>query len=198
MIGRIPRSAKVGRILQHRVDRQRLGSVEIRNLKSDGASTANEPAIDFLATLLPILKDSRLIEARVGLRPATPDELPVIGPDPLVPGLIHATGHYRNGVLLAPITASVIADLIVEGKRDACLDAFATLRLWQRASRTAAPTHFAVGEVAPTTAVALPAPALFALARMGRGRGGIEAAFTGSDTASAAALLQVVVRADLA
>jgi glycine oxidase len=64
------------------------------------------------------------LEARAGLRPATPDELPVIGPDPIVAGLFHASGHYRNGVLLAPITAKLIGDLIVEGKRDQVLDSF--------------------------------------------------------------------------
>jgi glycine/D-amino acid oxidase-like deaminating enzyme len=80
--------------------------------------------LDAATDLLPIVKGSRLIEARVGLRPATPDELPVIGPDPGVPGLVHATGHYRNGVLLAPITAKLIGDLIAEGKRDPMLESF--------------------------------------------------------------------------
>lgn len=79
---------------------------------------------DAAADLLPVTKDSRLIEARVGLRPATPDELPVIGPDPAVAGLFHASGHYRNGVLLAPITAQLMADLIVDGKRDEALESF--------------------------------------------------------------------------
>jgi glycine oxidase len=74
--------------------------------------------------LLPPAKRSRLLEARVGLRPATPDDLPAIGPDAGVPGLIHATGHYRNGVLLAPITAQLVADLIVEGKCDPALESF--------------------------------------------------------------------------
>jgi glycine oxidase len=80
---------------------------------------------DAAADLLPVTKELRLIEARVGLRPATPDDLPVIGPDPIVPGLFHASGHYRNGVLLAPITAQLIGDLVVDGKRDVCLAAFA-------------------------------------------------------------------------
>ena len=74
--------------------------------------------------LLPATRSARLIEARAGLRPATPDELPVIGPDPKMPGLIHASGHYRNGVLLAPITAKLIGDLIVEGKRDPAFETF--------------------------------------------------------------------------
>jgi glycine/D-amino acid oxidase-like deaminating enzyme len=75
-------------------------------------------------TLLPATMSARVIEARVGLRPATPDELPVIGEDPQVPGLIHASGHYRNGVLLAPITARLIGDWIVDGKADDCLRDF--------------------------------------------------------------------------
>ena len=86
----------------------------------DGIRRLREAAAD----LFPVTRDARLIQARVGLRPATPDELPVLGPDPDVPGLVHASGHYRNGVLLAPITAEVIADWIVEGKRNACFDAF--------------------------------------------------------------------------
>jgi glycine oxidase len=85
---------------------------------------------DAAADLLPVTKDFRLIEARVGLRPATPDDLPVIGPDPAVAGLFHASGHYRNGVLLAPITAKLIGDLIVEGKKDVGLAPFAPDRFW--------------------------------------------------------------------
>jgi glycine oxidase len=61
---------------------------------------------------------------RVGLRPATPDDRPIIGASRRIEGLVYATGHYRNGVLLAPITARIVAD-VVEGKRapaafDAC------------------------------------------------------------------------------
>jgi glycine oxidase len=87
---------------------------------------------DAAADLLPMTRDLRLIEARVGLRPATPDELPVIGPDPIVAGLFHAGGHYRNGVLLAPITAKLIGDLILDGKRDRGLDAFSPGRFYDR------------------------------------------------------------------
>ena len=52
-----------------------------------------------------------ILETWSGLRPATPDELPIIGPSD-VPGVYYATGHYRNGVLLAPITAAIVADLV--------------------------------------------------------------------------------------
>ena len=61
-------------------------------------------------------------EARVGLRPATPDELPVIGPSAAVPGLVYACGHFRSGILLAPLTAALIGDLVVDGRFDAALD----------------------------------------------------------------------------
>jgi glycine oxidase len=50
-----------------------------------------------------------------GLRPVTPDLLPIIGPDPACAGLFYACGHSRNGVLLAPLTASAIAELVACG-----------------------------------------------------------------------------------
>jgi glycine oxidase len=56
--------------------------------------------------------------ARVGLRPATSDDLPIIGPSAAVPNLMYATGHYRNGVLLAPLTAQLVADAVLDGKLD--------------------------------------------------------------------------------
>jgi len=63
--------------------------------------------------LLPDLAEHSLVEVSVGHRPATPDGAPIVGW--LRPGMLVATGHYRHGVLAAPITATVIADL-VEGK----------------------------------------------------------------------------------
>jgi glycine oxidase len=56
--------------------------------------------------------------ARAGLRPGTPDDLPVIGLSERVPNLMYATGHYRSGVLLAPVTARVVADALLEGRMD--------------------------------------------------------------------------------
>lgn len=67
-------------------------------------------------------------EVRVGLRPATPDELPVVGPSRAVPGLVYATGHYRNGVLLAPLTAVLVADLLLDGRSDPALGALSPAR----------------------------------------------------------------------
>jgi glycine oxidase len=68
--------------------------------------------------LVPHVEAASFIGARAGLRPGTPDELPVIGPSRAVPNLFYATGHYRNGVLLAPITAQLVADALLAGRSD--------------------------------------------------------------------------------
>lgn len=59
--------------------------------------------------------------ARAGLRPATPDGLPLIGTSSVAPRVMYATGHYRNGVLLAPITAELIAAALLDGRADPLL-----------------------------------------------------------------------------
>jgi glycine/D-amino acid oxidase-like deaminating enzyme len=63
------------------------------------------------ANLVPELGEARILEAWAGLRPGTPDDLPILGPTD-VPGYFVATGHYRNGILLAPITAAIMANLL--------------------------------------------------------------------------------------
>ena len=65
-----------------------------------------------------------------GFRPGTPDELPILGQGQC-DNLVLATGHYRNGILLAPVTASLIADLIVDNKIDPLLNAFSGDRFLQ-------------------------------------------------------------------
>jgi glycine oxidase len=64
-------------------------------------------------TLLPSLASTQQLEAWCGLRPATADGLPVLGTLPGRPNHFIATGHYRNGILLAPATAKVMAQLIL-------------------------------------------------------------------------------------
>jgi glycine oxidase len=66
--------------------------------------------------LVPEIGRRPITRSWCGFRPAAPDGLPVLGPWPDVAGLFVATGHYRNGILLAPITATVMADCIVDGK----------------------------------------------------------------------------------
>jgi glycine oxidase len=58
--------------------------------------------------IVPGITELELAEAVAGLRPGTPDNAPVLGPSAL-PGLVLATGHFRAGVLLAPVTADIIA-----------------------------------------------------------------------------------------
>jgi glycine oxidase len=74
------------------------------------------------ATLDPTWAASPL-GARAGLRPGTPDDLPIIGAFPTLPAVMYATGHYRNGVLLAPITATLVADAMLDGRVDRLLEA---------------------------------------------------------------------------
>ncbi|MGI9018386.1 MAG: glycine oxidase ThiO [Euzebya sp.] len=61
--------------------------------------------------LLPGIDDCELVQATAGLRPGSPDNAPLLGLVQDVEGLILATGHYRNGVLLSPVTADVVAAL---------------------------------------------------------------------------------------
>jgi glycine oxidase len=74
-------------------------------------------------TLVPGVTELELAEAVAGLRPGTPDNAPVLGPAAL-PGLVLATGHFRAGVLLTPVTADTIADYLQTGRPDPIWAAF--------------------------------------------------------------------------
>ena len=65
--------------------------------------------------MLPETDELELVQAVAGLRPGTPDNLPVIGEGELR-GLVWATGHWRNGVLLAPLTGEAVAELLAGGR----------------------------------------------------------------------------------
>jgi glycine oxidase len=90
------------------------------------------------AELVPELVQAKLAEHWLGFRPGTPDDLPVLGPDPEVEGLFYATGHFRNGILLTPITGTLIADLIEGQTPDFALEPFAAVRFAGSAPRPAA------------------------------------------------------------
>jgi glycine oxidase len=77
--------------------------------------------LDAATNLVPHLCQDTFAGARVGLRPATPDELPFMGRSHKLPGLVYATGHFRHGVLLAPLTGRVVADLVLENREDEVL-----------------------------------------------------------------------------
>jgi glycine oxidase len=78
--------------------------------------------------VLPALARAAFLGVRVGLRPGTPDDRPVLGASTRLPGLVYATGHYRNGALLAPITADIVADLIDGRAADPSLTPFSPAR----------------------------------------------------------------------
>ncbi|MGY0023396.1 glycine oxidase ThiO [Streptomyces sp. cg35] len=65
--------------------------------------------------LVPGITELPLTETCAGLRPGSPDNAPLLGPTPL-PGLLLATGHYRNGVLLTPVTGDAMAHVLVTGE----------------------------------------------------------------------------------
>ena len=84
--------------------------------------------IEAVSGVLPAARNAGFEAVRVGLRPGTPDDLPVVGRSAAAPGLVYATGHYRNGVLLAPLTARLVADLLLDGREDPLLAAVSPAR----------------------------------------------------------------------
>jgi glycine oxidase len=73
--------------------------------------------------LVPHVRDAGFLGARVGLRPGTPDAMPIVGWSRNTPNVMYATGHFRNGVLLAPLTAQIVADAVLAGRMDPALEA---------------------------------------------------------------------------
>ncbi|TCP69733.1 glycine oxidase ThiO [Baia soyae] len=78
--------------------------------------------------IYPPVLDGEIEKTWSGIRPQTKDGLPYLGLDPDLPGLIYATGHYRNGILLSAITGEIVTDLIVHGKSSFDLQPFAPER----------------------------------------------------------------------
>jgi glycine oxidase len=83
--------------------------------------------------LAPGLKDARLEETWAGLRPDSADHLPILGPTDLA-GLVMATGHFRSGILLTPVTARLIREWITEQKVSTDWDRFSPLRFQSAAA----------------------------------------------------------------
>ena len=79
-------------------------------------------------SLIPALGEAQFREVSTSLRPAAPDNAPIIGPSTRLDGLVIATGHYRNGILLTPITADAVAELIVSGVTPPEIASFGTGR----------------------------------------------------------------------
>ena len=87
-----------------------------------------EQLIEAACEITPHAWTASFAGARAGLRPATADGLPVIGASRVVPNLMYATGHYRNGVLLGPLTGQRVADLVLNGTPAPEFEAFGPRR----------------------------------------------------------------------
>lgn len=99
--------------------------------------------------LLPLLTDFSLEQTWWGYRPATPDQWPLLGPGPAA-NLTLATGHYRNGILLAPITARLVAQSL-SGSSVPQMAPFS----WQRFHQSTQPSSGFLSIPSPTTAMTL-------------------------------------------
>lgn len=82
---------------------------------------------DAAIELFPALAGAEVLETWSGLRPGTPDDLPILGPTD-IDGLLIATGHYRNGILLAPVTAKLIREWITGARGGFDATAYSPLR----------------------------------------------------------------------
>ena len=92
--------------------------------------------LDGVLELAPAFANAQLVDAWAGLRPGTPDHLPILGPTD-IRGLYIATGHYRNGILLAPATAKLLSRWILGGKPELDTERFSPLRFSDAKPRSA-------------------------------------------------------------
>jgi glycine oxidase len=116
----IPQTVVVGSTIENAGYEKLVTSGGVENI----LSAANE--------LVPKLEKAEIIETWCGLRPGSPDQLPILGPVD-IEGLVFATGHYRNGILLAPVTAKLIGEWIADHRTSMDWEAFSPLR-FQRAN----------------------------------------------------------------
>jgi glycine/D-amino acid oxidase-like deaminating enzyme len=91
-----------------------IGGSTMENVAFDANTTAEgiEKVRSASEEICPVLASGGIARSWAGLRPVTPDMLPMIGADPDRESLIYACGHGRNGVLMAPLTGDLIADLV--------------------------------------------------------------------------------------
>src|ERR1051326_1251415 len=82
-----------------------------KRVTDEGAETIKTMALE----IAPMIATLPVIDSWAGFRPRACDDLPVLGRSPRIDGLWYATGHYRNGILLAPITGELIAGALISG-----------------------------------------------------------------------------------
>jgi glycine oxidase len=91
-----------------------------KRVTNDGVKSIKSMAVE----IAPALESLIMVDSWAGFRPRAKDGLPVLGPTRHVAGLFYATGHYRNGILLAPITGELIAEAILSGATPPLLSPF--------------------------------------------------------------------------
>jgi glycine oxidase len=97
-----------------------------------------EKILDAALELIPGLAGAEIAETWAGLRPGTPDNLPILGPTD-IEGLLIATGHYRNGILLAPVTAKLVRNWILREQVSLDASIFSPLRFREKKSHLGGP-----------------------------------------------------------
>jgi len=107
-------------------------TLEEAGFKKEVTPAGISHVLEGVLELCPALAEAEIVETWSGLRPGTPDDLPVIGATE-IEGLLIASGHYRNGILLAPITARLIQNCLTQQDTDLDLRAFSPLRFAQQA-----------------------------------------------------------------
>jgi len=95
-----------------------------KSVTSSGIEYLRENALE----ISPNFANLEISERWAGLRPSAPDGLPILGSFPEIKNFYVATAHYRNGILLAPLTAEIMADRIVGNKESKYLDVFSPRR----------------------------------------------------------------------
>jgi glycine oxidase len=112
-----------------RNDGRILAGATVEYAGFDKRTTAGgiEKILSAAIDLAPGLADARIEETWAGLRPDSPDHLPILGPTDL-DGLLVATGHFRSGILLTPVTARLVREWITEQRVSVDWDRFSPLR----------------------------------------------------------------------
>jgi len=121
-----------------RNDGRILAGATVEYAGFDKRTTAGgvEKVLSAAIELAPGLVNARIEETWAGLRPDSPDHLPILGPTDLE-GLLIATGHFRSGILLTPITARLVCEWITGQKVSLDWDRFSPLRFQSTATDTA-------------------------------------------------------------
>lgn len=122
--------SRLGYIVPRRNGRLLVGAtVEDAGFDKQVDERAIQQLLAGAAQVMPALTEAQVRETWAGLRPRSADDLPLLGPVPGSEGLIAASGHFRNGILLAPITAQLVTDWVTGRPLNADAERFSPKRL---------------------------------------------------------------------